>query len=69
MTEFTPWSGLLGGMLIDPDAVAKVVDDLYNRHITSLEKVGGVSCDDFKRMNKSLHRLERFWTDQILYRL
>jgi DNA-binding MarR family transcriptional regulator len=49
--------------------VARIVDDLYNRHITSIEKVGGVSSEDFKRLNKSLHRLERFWTDQILYRL
>ena len=49
--------------------VAKIIEDLYNRHIKSLEKVGGVSGDDFKMLNKSLHRLERFWTDQILYRL
>ena len=49
--------------------VAKIINDLYNRHINSLEKVGGVSGDDFKMLNKSLHRLERFWTDQILYRL
>ena len=25
--------------------------------------------DDFDRLNRSLHKLERFWTDQILYRL
>lgn len=50
-------------------AVARIVDDLYNRHIKSVEKVGGVSHDDFQQLNKSLQRLERFWTDQILYRL
>ena len=49
--------------------VARIVNDLYERHIGSIEKVGDVSADDFRRMNKSLHRLERFWTDQILYRL
>jgi DNA-binding MarR family transcriptional regulator len=49
--------------------VAKIVDDLYNRHIGSIEKVGGISADDFRLVNKSLQRLERFWTDQILYRL
>ncbi|MDQ0327235.1 DNA-binding MarR family transcriptional regulator [Rhodopseudomonas julia] len=49
--------------------VADVVDRLYDRHIGSIEKVGGVSEDDFKHLNKTLHRLERFWTDQILYRL
>src|SRR3712207_113830 len=49
--------------------VARIVADLYERHIGSIEKVGDVSADDFRRMNKSLQRLERFWTDQILYRL
>ena len=32
-------------------------------------KVGGITADEFAGLNKSLHRLERFWTDQILYRL
>ena len=49
--------------------VARIVDDLCNRHVRSVEKVGDVSRDDFELMNKSLKRLERFWTDQILYRL
>ncbi|WP_246206160.1 transcriptional regulator LdtR [Propylenella binzhouense] len=49
--------------------IARVVGDLYDRHIQSIEKVGGISNDDFRQMNKCLHRLERFWTDQILYRL
>jgi hypothetical protein len=31
--------------------------------------VGGIDSAEFARLNKSLHRLERFWTDQILYRL
>jgi len=50
-------------------AVAGIVDGLYNRHLKSIEKVGGISSDEFIRMNVSLQRLERFWTDQILYRL
>ena len=49
--------------------VADVVEGLYQRHTTSIEKVGGLGPDEFERMNKSLQRLERFWTDQILYRL
>jgi DNA-binding MarR family transcriptional regulator len=49
--------------------VAEIVDGLYNRHLMSIEKVGGISGDEFTRMNVSLQRLERFWTDQILYRL
>ncbi len=50
-------------------AVATIVNDLYDRHINSIEKVGGVTPDDFHLLNRSLQRLERFWTDQILYRL
>ena len=49
--------------------VADIVGKLYNRHIISIETVGGINRDDFKVLNKSLQRLERFWTDQILYRL
>jgi hypothetical protein len=30
---------------------------------------GGINSDEFATLNKSLQRLERFWTDQILYRL
>ena len=50
-------------------AIADIVGKLYNRHIISIETVGGINRDDFKVLNKSLQRLERFWTDQILYRL
>ncbi|MBA5776655.1 MarR family transcriptional regulator [Stappia sp. F7233] len=50
-------------------AVAEIVGDLYNRHMLSVEQVGEIGVDDFKQLNKSLRRLERFWTDQILYRL
>jgi hypothetical protein len=34
-----------------------------------VEQVGGISGEEFSTLNKSLQRLERFWTDQILYRL
>ena len=37
--------------------------------LLKIEQVGGINADEFARMNRSLHRLERFWTDQILYRL
>ena len=49
--------------------VADVVEGLYQRHVASIEKVGGLSYGEFEKMNKALQRLERFWTDQILYRL
>ncbi len=49
--------------------IASIVDRLYERQLRSIEQVGGIGSVDFKVLNKSLQRLERFWTDQILYRL
>ena len=49
--------------------VHKIVDALYQKHVKTVEQVGGISNEEFATLNKSLHRLERFWTDQILYRL
>jgi DNA-binding MarR family transcriptional regulator len=49
--------------------VARIVNGLYDRHIRSIEQVGGIATGDFVELNRSLQRLERFWTDQILYRL
>ena len=49
--------------------VHKIVAGLYEKHATTVEQIGGVLTDDFARMNQSLARLERFWTDQIKYRL
>jgi len=49
--------------------VRNIVDTLYQKHVRTVEQVGGISSDEFVTLNKSLHRLERFWTDQILYRL
>lgn len=45
------------------------VDQLYNRQMASIAEVVGLNTEEFDRLNKSLSRLERFWTDQILYRL
>ena len=49
--------------------VANIVDRLYEKHVGSIDQVGEIGADDFARLNRSLQRLERFWTDQILYRL
>ena len=46
-----------------------VVEKLYRRQLGSVEQVGQVTHDEFKSLNKALVRLERFWTDQIRYRL
>ncbi len=45
------------------------IQKLYQRQLGSVEAVGQITLDDFKSLNKSLVRLERFWTDQIRYRL
>jgi len=49
--------------------VHKIVAMLYDKHATTVEQIGGISSDEFAKLNQSLVRLERFWTDQIRYRL
>ena len=49
--------------------VAEVIDELYERHLKSIDKVGGLDGSTFENLNKALGRLERFWVDQILYKL
>ena len=49
--------------------VCDVVSALYQRQLKSLQQVGGIESSDLETLNKSLIRLERFWTDQIRYRL
>src|SRR5438034_11354114 len=49
--------------------VRDIVSSLYEKHVRTVEQVGGISPDEFIGLNKALQRLERFWTDQILYRL
>src|SRR6476659_8315715 len=50
-------------------SVHEVVAGLYDKHVLTVEQIGGISGDEFTRMNTALARLERFWTDQIRYRL
>lgn len=47
------------------DAIA----ELYAKHIGLIEQIGGVNAADFRSANASLLRLERFWGDQIRFRL
>jgi DNA-binding MarR family transcriptional regulator len=50
-------------------AVAEVVGGLYERHIGSIEQVGGINAEEFRQMNRALQRLDRFWNDTIAYRM
>ena len=47
----------------------ETVSDLYQRQLQSLEAVGEISERDMRMLNLCLMKLERFWSDQIRYRL
>jgi DNA-binding MarR family transcriptional regulator len=49
--------------------IREVVAKLFERHLDSIEAVGNVTGQDFEDLNVSLRRLERFWLDQVRYRL
>jgi DNA-binding MarR family transcriptional regulator len=49
--------------------VHDIVKTLYDKHVRTVEQIGGISQDEFKKVNLALIRLERFWTDHIRYRL
>ncbi len=49
--------------------VHDIIAGLYDKHVLTVEQIGGVSSDEFGAVNQTLSRLERFWTDQIRFRL
>ena len=49
--------------------VAEVVGALYERHVGSIEQVGGINSEEFQQMNRVLQRLDRFWNDTIAHRM
>jgi DNA-binding MarR family transcriptional regulator len=49
--------------------VHAIVATLFLKHVKTVEHAGGIDADELVTANKLLHRLERFWTDQVLYRL
>jgi hypothetical protein len=49
--------------------VSQLVNRMFERQLTMIEKVGGISSADFRMFNQIVQRLERFWGDQIRYRL
>lgn len=51
------------------EQVHQIVSQLYEKHIKTIETIGGIPADDFGKLNQALLRLERFWTDQIRFRL
>ena len=51
------------------EVVRNMLHELFQRHLVSLEPVGNVSGNDLEAMNVALRRLERFWIDQVRFRL
>src|ERR1700755_1951492 len=51
------------------EAVRDTLRELFDRHLGSLEAVGNVSIADLEGVNVALKRLERFWIDQVRFRL
>jgi DNA-binding MarR family transcriptional regulator len=49
--------------------VHQIVSGLYDKHSATVEQIGGISSGEFANLNQALVRLERFWTDQIRFRL
>ncbi|MDP2358924.1 MAG: MarR family winged helix-turn-helix transcriptional regulator [Beijerinckiaceae bacterium] len=49
--------------------VHDAVSAVYEKHVSTVEQIGGIPAEDFERVNNALGRLERFWTDQIRYKL
>jgi DNA-binding MarR family transcriptional regulator len=49
--------------------IQEMVTKLFDRHLESIDAVGNVTADNFEDLNVSLRRLERFWLDQVRYRL
>jgi DNA-binding MarR family transcriptional regulator len=51
------------------EAVRDMLRELFDRHLGSLEAVGNVGSDNLESLNVTLKRLERFWIDQVRFRL
>ena len=51
------------------ESVRDMLRELFDRHLGSLEAVGNVGAPDMEAMNVTLKRMERFWIDQVRFRL
>jgi DNA-binding MarR family transcriptional regulator len=47
----------------------EIVEKLYQRQLGSIETVGELNEEQFGELNRSLGRLERFWSDMIRFQL
>jgi len=40
--------------------VHDTVAGLYDKHVATVEQIGGITCEEFAKLNQALARLERF---------
>lgn len=50
-------------------AICVAINDVYQKHCAMIVDVGDITSDELRQVNATLFKLERFWTDQIRYRL
>jgi DNA-binding MarR family transcriptional regulator len=50
-------------------AVRARVQHLFEKQASALEPSASVRVDDLEQLNKTIARLERFWSDQIRYQM
>jgi DNA-binding MarR family transcriptional regulator len=51
------------------EVVRAMLVELFGRHLLSLQAVGNVGASDLEGTNTALRRLERFWIDQVRFRI
>jgi len=49
--------------------IAGIVEALFDRHIHTMTAISAIEPPDLQAMTTALQRLDRFWQDQILYRM
>jgi len=49
--------------------ISTLVAALFDRHTLSVEKVGGIAQVELMALNEALQRLEKYWADQVRFRL
>ncbi len=49
--------------------IRDLLHGLFDRHLGSIREAGGIADEDLRGLNVTLRRLERFWMDQVRYRL
>lgn len=50
-------------------AIRSKVRSLFEKHLSALEPAASLKREDLAHLNRVASRLERFWSDQIRYRL